>query len=233
MEKLTIIGYKDNKFKQKISGTSEMEVQINPESVSHGYNLMEYNDKTSKYGVTGGVGDLQIAGAAPEDVSFKLVFDSTGIIPDSKTTGCTSVLGAIDTLKNIVYKFNGDTHGHNYVQLVWGKLFSSNKRLFRCLLSKIDVEYTLFRPDGEPVRAEVTISFNSYVSRDEAVKEMNMNSPDMSHYYTVRQGDRLTNLCYDIYGSNQYYLEVAKVNNLININRLVPGQKLLFPPLGR
>jgi nucleoid-associated protein YgaU len=55
----------------------------------------------------------------------------------------------------------------------------------------------------------------------------------MSHYYTIKQGSRLTDMCYEIYGSNKYYLEVAKINGLVNFNRLEPGQKLLFPPLGK
>jgi hypothetical protein len=33
-----------------------------------------------------------------------------------------------------------------------------------------------------------------------------------------------------IYGDSKYYLEVAKINGLINFRQLIPGQELFFPP---
>jgi hypothetical protein len=38
-------------------------------------------------------------------------------------------------------------------------------------------------------------------------------------------------MCYRIYGSTGYYLEVAAINGIDNFRNLEPGTRVLFPPL--
>ena len=47
----------------------------------------------------------------------------------------------------------------------------------------------------------------------------------------VRAGDTLPLMCYRIYGSAGYYLEVAAVNGIDNFRKLEPGSRVVFPPL--
>uniref|UniRef100_A0AAU6WLI4 LysM domain-containing protein n=1 Tax=Chryseobacterium endophyticum TaxID=1854762 RepID=A0AAU6WLI4_9FLAO len=60
---------------------------------------------------------------------------------------------------------------------------------------------------------------------------MKKNSPDLTHKRTIQDGDTLPLMTERIYGDSKYYLEVAKVNNLINFRQLVPGEELYFPPI--
>jgi nucleoid-associated protein YgaU len=60
----------------------------------------------------------------------------------------------------------------------------------------------------------------------------NKTSPDLSHILTVRAGDILPLMCFDVYGSSAYYPQVARVNGLTEFRQLTPGTQLLFPPLG-
>jgi nucleoid-associated protein YgaU len=53
----------------------------------------------------------------------------------------------------------------------------------------------------------------------------------MTHEYIVIAGDTLPALTNNIYGDSKYYLKVATYNKLDNFRQLVPGTKLLFPPL--
>ena len=57
----------------------------------------------------------------------------------------------------------------------------------------------------------------------------NKSSPDLSHVVTVKAGDTLPLLCYDIYGSSNPYIKVAAVNGLTDFRDLQPGQQLMFP----
>jgi len=47
----------------------------------------------------------------------------------------------------------------------------------------------------------------------------------------VSAGDTLPYLCYSIYGDSSYYLDIAKLNNILYFRDLIPGTQLVFPPL--
>ena len=61
----------------------------------------------------------------------------------------------------------------------------------------------------------------------------NATSPDLTHLRDVRDGDTLPLLAYDIYGKPELYLEVARVNKLVNFRRLRSASRLSFPPLDK
>ena len=47
----------------------------------------------------------------------------------------------------------------------------------------------------------------------------------------MKSGDTLPLLSKAMYGSSQYYLRVAQINNLDDFRNLTPGQAIIFPPL--
>ena len=56
-------------------------------------------------------------------------------------------------------------------------------------------------------------------------------SPDVTHVRTVREGDTLPLLCWEVYGSSTPYPRVAAFNRLGGFRDLVVGSQLVFPPL--
>jgi len=60
---------------------------------------------------------------------------------------------------------------------------------------------------------------------------MGFNSPDLTHLRTANAGDNLPLMSNKIYGDSKYYLELAKVNNLNSVFDVLPGDKVVFPPL--
>ena len=156
----------------------------------------------------------------PQDVNFDIVIDNTGVVP-----GSSDVATQIAQLKAVVYDFVGTNHEPNVVKLVWGN-FSFTGRL-----TKMSVQYTLFKPTGDPLRAKVNIAFTDYTSAAQEAREAGKTSPDLTHLVEVKAGDSLPLLCYRIYKNSAYYLEVAKVNGIINFRDIKPGTKLNFPPL--
>ena len=201
-----------------VNDGSSFEVMLNPSSYSHSYSI-GYNQKEA-LGQLGS--DAKFSGIKPEKVSFDMVIDGTGVVA---LIGVDDVKTQIGNLTDIVYKYDGSNHEPNHVRLLWGSL------IFFGRLESMSVEYTLFKPSGEPLRAKVKLSFSGFMSKEEEALRANRSSPDLSHLIEVKAGDTLPLLCYRVYKDCSYYLEVARINNITNFRDLIPGSKLHFPPL--
>lgn len=223
LERMKIIAYKDEDFTQQ-AGT--FTVMLNPESYSHSYKVC-YNDITAQ-GSPGASPDFNKI--AKEEVTFDLVFDGTGVIPTA-IPGLVpytedGVAPQIEEFKNLVFTYKGNIHSPNYLKLVWGKL------LFRCRFTKMDLSFTLFKPDGTPLRARAKATFVGFNDEEELERQANKSSPDLTHVMTVKGGDTLPYMCYSIYGECGLYPQVARVNGLTDFRSLAVGTQLVFPPLG-
>lgn len=194
------------------------EVMLNPSSYNHSYKI-----GYSKKEALGQLGsDAKFSGIRPESVGFDMVIDGTGVVA---LIGVDDVKTQIQNLRDIVYKYDGNNHEPNHVRLLWGSL------IFFGRLESMVVEYTLFKPSGEPLRAKVKLSFSGFMSKEEEALRANRSSPDLSHLIEVKAGDTLPLLCYRVYKDCSYYLEIARINNITNFRDLIPGSKLHFPPL--
>ena len=184
----------------------------------------------------------------PPDIQFDFIFDSTGVVPKpldglAGALGGIPIAGAIaaalaappkydilaeiEAFKNIVLTYDGDIHEPRDVQLLWGTLSFTGK------LTSLQFNYKLFQPDGTPIRAVATAAFTGSIDDNlrEALKKSN--SPDLTHIRKVAAGDTLSLMTYKIYGDASYYLEVARINKLINFRNLEPGTELFFPPINK
>jgi Contractile injection system tube protein len=222
LEKMTITAYEKDDFK---TSAGKFSAYINPATYSHRYQI-SYNNVQAQ-------GSSKAAWTysktCAEEVAFELVFDGTGVIP-SPIPGlvpftANGVVKQIKEFRDLVFKYSSRIHSPKFVQLAWGTL------LFNCRLESLTINYTLFKPDGTPLRARANCSFVGFTSELQAQLEARMSSPDVSHVLTVKAGDTLPLMCYRIYGSSSYYAEVARVNGLTDFRRLMVGSRLLFPPL--
>ncbi len=191
----------------------------------------------------------QFVNSEPISFDFELLFDGTGVIPKQPSNNplegvpiAGAIAGGIAGLKTskddpnditkrilqfnrIVYDYKGEQHRPRVVQVVWGKL------VFFGVLKSLSYQFKLFKPDGTPLRATATVSFENH--RNDFLREaiVKAESPDLTHIRTVQEGDTLPLMCYRIYGDTSAYLAVAKANNLLNFRQLEAGQQLFFPPL--
>lgn len=215
LEKMTIMAFAKSNFTQQVGAA--FSVMINPEKYSHNHSI-SYNRETGQ-GAPGT--SIKFEKIDPEKVSFELVFDGTGVVPGATGT----VQDQINQFKTLAYNYNGDIHSTNYLKLSWGTL------LFKCRLTSLDVSYTLFTPDGTPLRARATANFEEYTDAQTIALEANEHSPDMTHVVTVLAGDTLPLMCYRIYGDCGHYMKVAQHNKLMNFRNLTPGTQIVFPPI--
>jgi len=215
LEKLLVYGYKDKEYAQR---TGVYALRINPAELSHSYSV-SFNTKRPAQGAAGQT--TKYSSHPPQTLSFSFYLDSTGAIP-----GISSVADEIKKFQDVAYRFKGDIHEPSYLTLVWGTTVN-----FRCRLTKLDIEYSLFAPNGTPLRAKLAVAFEQYLSPKRVVQEGDKNSPDLTHVRTVVAGDSLPLMCYRIYGDSKYYIEVATMNSLTDFRRLEPGSRITFPPL--
>ncbi len=195
------------------------EALINPHTYTHKLEI-SYNTKKTlgEYG-----GAPKFSAIKPETLTLPaLVLDGTGVVASDTLE---EVQDLIDRMLGVIYAYNGDNHEPNHVRVLWGNL------IFFGRVNSVNIEYTLFRPDGTPLRAKVTLAMIGYMSREESTLRANRSSPDLSHIVEVKAGDTLPLLCNRIYKNSAYYMEVARINNLTNFRSLAPGTKLRFPPL--
>ncbi|WP_066796756.1 CIS tube protein [Sphingomonas soli] len=224
LERLVITAFSDPQYNSQTG--DPFTVWINPASYTHDYTIT-YADRQAP-GSPGASPEYDRVGQ--EVIAFDLVFDATGVIPPpipGMPLPSDGVAGLIDTFVKLVATVNGVIHRPNYLKLSWAQL------QFQCVLSKLKITYTLFKPNGTPIRAKVAATFLSYASEKQLAAEANMTSPDLSHLVTVMAGDTLPDLCHRIYGSSTYYLRVAAFNGLPGFRDLAPGTQLVFPPMTR
>lgn len=190
---------------------------INPASYTHKSSICYAENKAMGPGI-----ERKYKKSQPDVIEFKeMVLDGTGVVEGTTS----SVREQIELLREVAYAYNGSEHEPPVVQVAWGPL------VFFAKMNQLSVEYTLFKPSGEPLRAKITLKFTAYKSNEEVFKEAAMQSPDLTHLVEIKAGDTLPNLCYKIYKNSEYYLRVAEFNQLRNFRQLSPGQILRFPPL--
>ncbi|MBN9292829.1 MAG: LysM peptidoglycan-binding domain-containing protein [Flavobacteriia bacterium] len=216
LTKLKIQAYSNPEMTDKLG--DPFVTTINPEKYSRSYKT-EYNVE-SPQGTSAPV--IKFFRSEVQDLDLEFLFDRTGIF-DKDTS--RNVQQDIDDFTKIIYTLNGEEHRPNYLQVYWGTL------IFNCILYEMQIEYKLFRSDGNPIRAIVKAKFKDFISEEKRIAKENKTSPDLTHVRIVNAGDTLPLMCYKIYGDSKYYIEVAKVNKINSFRTLTPGQQIYFPPI--
>lgn len=250
LEKMKITAFTDDTYE---TSTETYVVMYNPTAFSQ-----EFKSKwIPEEGLTDGK-QYQFRTLESDSVTFEFLFDATAASPPGNDVpgdvnlsylGSSSPnrdrisgnkVSAIDLIKedkhvdrairkflDITQNIQSDTHKPNYLQINWGAF------QFRGVLGAATVNYKLFNSAGLPIRATVSANFDQSLSRQEQAAETGRTSPDLTHVRVVNAGDTLPIMCKRIYGSTEFYLEVARVNKLKNFRHLEVGQEVFFPPLAK
>ena len=198
----------------------KFEVMLNPASYKQNLSISYNQEKTlGQY-----ESDQNFSAVNSQKLDFSIILDGTGVVATPKPDK-PDVKSQIDQLCDVVYNYQSNKHEPNHLKVLWGSL------IFYGRLESMAIDYTLFKPDGAPLRAEISLSFTSFTTGKEEALKANKNSPDMTHIVRFKAGDTIPHLCYQIYGEGAYYQQVARVNNITNFRSIKPGTILRFPPL--
>jgi hypothetical protein len=221
LEKLKIKAYNNRHRRGDPIGT--FEAMFNPASFKQSFQIRygtgQGHNKSSKV--------LNYARSYSPELKLQLVLDGTGVDEIGLTAlrSRKTVQERINEFLGLTFHKNGAIHEPNYLNVQWGEL------VFSCRLASVQVTYTSFERDGTVRRAQLDVSLISDSTARKRMAKDNESSPDLTHRRIVRQGETLPLLTKEIYGSAQYYLQVAEASKLDNFRNLIPGQELVFPVL--
>jgi hypothetical protein len=224
LSKLIIHSFKKNDFKEE-DKSKLFTTPINPESFTKNYKVELDTSRGHGQSTT----NPQYKSSVPQDLRIEFILDGTktleGYVDEYKKL---NVHAQLKKLLECVYDIDGEIHRPRFLNVQWGSEIN-----FNCVLSSLDINHTLFNPDGSPLRVKVNASFIHYVSPEERAKSNKNKSPDLTHYKKVKEGDRLDLLTYQVYNNSNYFLQVGKVNELTSIRNLKAGTQIYLPPLDK
>ena len=204
----------------KVNDNDKFRVMINPEKYEYGQKINYNTDSTS-----GSIAsELKYKSTETNNLKFDIILDGTGAVGDSGSE-VKEVSDQLKDLKKIVHGYDGKKHEPNHVRTLWGD------RVFFGRLEGINTTYTMFKPNGKPLRAKVSLSFKSFLTPQQEALMTNKSSPDLTHVVEFKAGDTLPQICYKIYNDALYYKDVAMANNLTDFRNIKPGTILKFPPV--
>lgn len=224
LDKLIIQSYATNSFEGE-DKSRRFTAPINPETFTNSFKIEL--EKKRGHGNSGT--DPRYISTEPEELRLEFILDGTktveGYAPEYKDLPVTEQL---QKFLNCAYNLDGDIHRPRFLNILWGQYLN-----FHCVLSSVDINNTLFNPDGKPLRVKISASFLNYKRSDEQAADQKKSSPDLTHQRKVNEGDRLDLMTYKIYNDPSYFLQIGQVNGLSSLRNIKPGIDLYFPPFDK
>lgn len=118
---------------------------------------------------------------------------------------------------------DSELHAPPVCQFIWGKF------LFQCIIEQITKKFTMFLPEGIPVRATLSVTLKEYRDVDIQIKETDKHSADLTKTRVITQGESLWSIAAREYGTPADWRLIAEANDIDNPRILYPGQKLTIP----
>ncbi|WP_147114395.1 hypothetical protein [Tateyamaria sp. syn59] len=225
--KLMIVPYDTSKaFADSQPSGPPFVAQINPAEYTDAVQLQMNSDETPQ-GADGN--EAKVKGIEPRSFTLELKEEGSGALDVDGRHGSTpssaqSLQDRLNAFRETV-GFSGEVHRQRFLHLVWGTLSVS------CALESYSVNYKLFDPQGNPLRADLSATFIEHKDPEVQEKEKNLASPDITHGRLVHEGDTLPNVVYGIYRDPGRYLDVARANGLNTVRQLDSGSELILPPV--
>lgn len=187
-------------------------VMFNPEE----YSINQDNNFASQSipGLSGPI--LQFAHGGSRTLDMELLFDTYEKAQDVRSeTQKFLALMAIDP----------ELHAPPILRVEWASL------QFRCVLTRANQRYILFLPDGRPVRARVTASFQEFIDPEREAKEVSRQTSDFTKIHTIVEDETLSGIAGRRYGDPAHWRALALANDIDDPFDLETGRALIVPAL--
>jgi Contractile injection system tube protein len=170
-----------------------------------------------------------------EKLSIELFFDTT---ETGMGLGATSVTTFTDKVFQLA-RIDPDLHAPPIVTFLWNhhlagdsldvRLGGQNRDSFKGVIESIRQKFTLFSPEGIPLRATVNVVLREYRTLDEQLTQLNLKSPDRTRSHTVRGGETLSAIATQEWERPEEWRRIADENEIEDPRRLHPGVFLDIP----
>jgi hypothetical protein len=236
LQKLTI-SHDGTDFKEN----GPIEALFNPHEISRSRSVSWEAPKTAGKGSDWTWTGLQqeFSSMEPATLSIELFFDTyesresasawaqvtSFVVPPNPfqtgdATDVTALTGRVARLAEV----DTELHRPPRCTLSWGAF----SEIFTGVLTRLDERFTMFLPDGTPVRATVSCGFVESLT-DAQLKERELHSADVDKTWTVRRNDTLHSIAAAEYGDPRRWRHIAAANGIVNPRDLRPGTALTIP----
>jgi nucleoid-associated protein YgaU len=173
-----------------------------------------------------------------EKLSLELFFDTTD---QGMGKGAVSVTTMTDRIYQLI-KIEPTRHAPPVCTFIWNDQFpgsslegnaaTGNQRRngFRCIVESVKQKFTVFSPEGIPLRAVLTVGLREYKTLDEQLAQLNLTSPDRTHSHVTQNGETLSRIAAQYYRNAGDWRLIADANGIEDPRRLLPGVFLQIPP---
>lgn len=181
---------------------------------------------------------LQFIRCQNERLTLELFFDTT---EDGMGTGARSVTEETDKFYSLT-KIEPAKHVPPLVNFRWNTKFPGKNLLaqaggdqmrteFTGVVENIRQKFTLFSPEGVPLRATLTLVIREYKTLAEQLHQLNLSSPDRTHVHVIQSGETLSSMAANYYDNPDEWRPIALENGIEDPRRLTPGMFLTIPPI--
>jgi len=201
------------------------------ESVEVMFNPTEYSfTKSNNWQVPkkkgANVPPLEFNGGNPTDLKVQLLFDTyeSGDDVRKKYTNALWNLAMVNPQKKDPKTKKGQPPK---CEFRWGTMWS-----FKAVVANISQKFTMFLPDGTPVRATLDVTFKQ-VEDEGLYPKQNPTSGGVPGHrtHTIKEGDTLDWIAAQEYGQASHWRYIAEINGIDNPAKLRPGTVISLPPL--
>jgi hypothetical protein len=208
-------------------------VQFNPKELS-----FEKQAQIAEINIPGLDAPLQrfIRGNA-EKLTLELFCDTTD---DGMGVNARSVTEETDKFYQLV-KIIPARHAPPVVTFSWNRKFpgdslesdwgNQRRNSFTGVVESVRQKFTLFSPEGVPLRATVTLVLREYKPIEEQLRQLNLSSPDRSHSHVLAVGETLSAVAAHYYQLPGEWRRIAEANDIEDPRRLETGRVLAIPAI--
>ena len=208
----------------EIEGGSPIDCWFNPSQ----YSIGKANTWTTRPAVGASLPSTQFGGGNARELSVELLFDAG---PDGDVAGATDQLFQMMEVDPSLDSGAPSQARPPTVKLSWGSFLS-----FTAVCRQLNVQFTMFRPDGTPTRATamlnlVQVEKDQRSGRGTAARRQNptTRADTVLRAHVVREGDSLQSIAYEHYGDATRWRPIAEHNGIDDPLRLARGRSLSIP----
>ena len=165
-------------------------------------------------------GPAEFKGADPCKLTLEIFFDATGSHDGSVVASVEKLFSCCVPTQQSRSKKKATPP---LVVFTWGQITS-----FPAFITSVSAKYTLFAPNGTPIRATCSVSLEE-MPGEHGKQNPTSGSVAAQRVHRVVSGDSLASLAYREYGDATMWRVLAEYNGVDDPQRLRSGSMLLLP----
>jgi LysM repeat protein len=199
--------------KPKVAGNNVIDFRFNPTE----YQLQKSNN-FSEIAIPGLESPpIQFVRGNSEKLTVELLADTSDTLKDVREE-------YVNRVRQLM-KINTQSHAPPIVSFVW------STQEFKGVIDSLNVSYTLFSPEGIPLRAKLSLTLKEYRPIKDQLNDPPKASPDVEHTWVVRRGDKYSSLAAAVYRDPAQWRAIAEANQVKDPRVLRPGTVLTVPKI--